>query len=422
MGREDLFELFCVGDDALFGFEVFVEDGEGEVAEIDGGDLGADVAGALGGDLDEFLVVRAGAEAASEGEDFGGWHAGGLQSEDDTSNREDRKHPLHGSGQEGPISRKAMLLFVDESGHDHGAMPYEVLAGVAIAEDNLWNIVRAIRATEREHFGDLLRNLRSAEAKAKELLKRKRFRSAERPVEIDERDLPTLAHAALRAGEAARLEGLTASSASERELTAYSRQVIRFVDEVLNIAARHNVQVFASVVSTSAPRPERGLLRKDYVYLFERYFYYLETLPPRERGLVVFDELEKSQSHVLIQQMAQYFLGTSTGRYRSSRVVPEPFFVHSELTTGIFLADLAAYILGWGWRLSSGRMTAPARPELRGMVLKLVDMAFRGEKPGAGETDPIALHGITYIDDLRGRYDREGPSPKTGKGNGPPQG
>jgi hypothetical protein len=47
-----------------------------------------------------------------------------------------------------------MLLFIDESGHDNSGTPYEVLAGVAIAEDSLWNLVRAVRAAERDHFGN----------------------------------------------------------------------------------------------------------------------------------------------------------------------------------------------------------------------------------------------------------------------------
>jgi hypothetical protein len=142
--------------------------------------------------------------------------------------------------------------------------------------------------------------------------------------------------------------------------------------DVLDAAASHNVQVFASVTDPTSPRPAPGHLRKDYVYLFERYFYFLEMLPPRERGLVVFDELEKSQSHILMQQMAGYFLGTETGRYRSSRIVPEPFFVHSDLTTGVFLADLAAYIIGWARRLA--RMTQRHRPELKPYAAKLHDM------------------------------------------------
>ncbi len=133
-------------------------------------------------------------------------------------------------------------------------------------------------------------------------------------------------------------------------------------------------------------------------YLFERYFYFLEILPLRERGLIVFDELDKAQAHVLLQQVAAYFLGTETGRYRSSRIVPEPFFVHSDLTTGVFLADLAAYILGWGWRLHS--MPQPSRSELKPYADKLHEMQFVGQKPKASGEGAWQLYGITYLDDL----------------------
>lgn len=289
-----------------------------------------------------------------------------------------------------------MLLFVDESGHDHHEMPCQVLAGVAVAEDSLWNLVRAVRSAEKEHFGDYLRNLRQTELKAKRLLKRKRFASAQRNINLSPSERPSLAHAALTDG----------ASAGERQLVAYSRQVLSFVHEVLDIAARHSVQVIASVVDIRADRPPAGMLRKDYVYLFERYFYLLEALPPRDRGLVVFDEMERAQSHILIQQMAKYFLGTQTGRYRSSRVVPEPFFVHSDLTTGVFLADLTAYILGWGWRLA--RMPQPARAELKQYADKVHGMQFIGQRPARdGSQDTIPLHGICYLDDLRGQRDRD---------------
>ncbi len=77
-----------------------------------------------------------------------------------------------------------MLLFVDESGHDGKKMPCEVLAGIAIGEDNLWNLVRAIRSSEREHFGGYLRDLLTQEAKGRTLLKTKRFKSAAKPVTI----------------------------------------------------------------------------------------------------------------------------------------------------------------------------------------------------------------------------------------------
>ena len=299
-----------------------------------------------------------------------------------------------------------MLLFIDESGHDHHDMPCEVLAGVAISEENLWNLVRAIRAAEKDHFGDYLRKLRTTETKAKKLLKRKRFKSAQRDVIIAPEELTPLAHAALLKGVAASDAGGTTSNATQRELVAYSRQVLAFVHETLDIAARHSAQLFAMVVDCEAPRPAPGHLRKDYVYLFERYFYFLETLPPRERGLIVFDELEKSQSHVLIGQMAAYFLGTSTGRYRSSRVVPEPFFVHSDLTTGVFLADLAAYILGWAWRPRS--VNHPAREELIPYADKLHDLQFRGQRPNPAGEGVLDIWGLKYLNDLRSERDKDG--------------
>lgn len=299
-----------------------------------------------------------------------------------------------------------MLLFIDESGHHESGTPCEVLAGIAIAEDSLWNLVKAVRAAERDHFGDYLRNLRSDEAKARKLLKAKRFKVAAQPCELAPESMARLANSLLLKGKSAHAQRLDFAGETYEEMVAYSRQVLAFVHEVLDIAAGFNVQIFASMMDPRCPRPAHGLLRKDYVYLFERYFYFLETFGPRERGLIVFDEMDKAESHLLLQQMAAYFLGTRTGRYRSSRIIPEPFFVHSDLTTGVFLADLAAYILGWGWRQKD--MPQPFRDELKPYAVKLAEMQFHGSKPRVDGPGSWILHGIRYIHDLRGQFDREG--------------
>lgn len=278
------------------------------------------------------------------------------------------------------------------------------MAGAVISEDNLWNLVKAIRAAELKSFGDYFHNVLSGETKAKKLLKRKRFKIAGMSCDIPRRESVALAHSLLVKGKQARLERKSSAGETRREMIAYSRAVLGFVHDVLDIAANHNVEIIASVVDIDAPRPPSGMLRKDYVYLFERYFYLLERYSPSERGLVVFDELEKSQSHLLIRQMQGYFLETSTGRYRSSRVIPEPFFVHSDLTTGVFLADLVAYILGWGWRINS--MPQPRRAELTPYADKIHQMQFRGEKPKSSGRGTWKLFGIRYIDDLRGQLDR----------------
>jgi len=65
----------------------------------------------------------------------------------------------------------AYFLFIDESGQDRRESPYEVLAGVAIEDRDLWNLVQNIQAVEISHFG-VRYSGDSRELKAKKLLKR----------------------------------------------------------------------------------------------------------------------------------------------------------------------------------------------------------------------------------------------------------
>jgi hypothetical protein len=233
-----------------------------------------------------------------------------------------------------------MLLFVDESGSDRREAPYEVLAGVAIRERDLWNLIQAIRAAERDHFGTTLSTL-GVEFKGKKLLKRKTFRLAAQadPLSPDRRR--ALAYDFLQKGrrEAA---GGPIETRRHDEFTAYGQAILAFVEQMYELCAAFRVKVFASMVAPDAPQPGGNFFRKDYAYLFERYFYYLEDVPAEETGLIVFDELERARCRRLLDQMERYFLHTARGRYRSSRIVPEPFFVHSDLTTAVQIADIVS--------------------------------------------------------------------------------
>jgi hypothetical protein len=51
----------------------------------------------------------------------------------------------------------AWLLFLDESGHDHKQMPYEVRGGVAMNVSQLWPFTRAVQQLEQVAFGCSLR-------------------------------------------------------------------------------------------------------------------------------------------------------------------------------------------------------------------------------------------------------------------------
>ena len=248
-------------------------------------------------------------------------------------------------------------LFIDESGQDQHESPYEVLAGVAVEDRKLWPLIRQLSDAQEHHFGMRLFEAYKAEAKAEKLLKRKVFRLAASMAPIPVAERSALAREILVDGEVG----------GHERLIALSQAKIAYCEHALDICRAWGVTAFASIVPKGAQRPPRSeVLRKDYAYLFERFFYFLNGRPQSPMGYLVFDELDKSASHVLLQQVSAYFVRTQNGRTRSRLIIPEPFFVHSDLTAMIQMADLIAYAISWGLRLPL--MNEPAREELAPIV------------------------------------------------------
>jgi hypothetical protein len=291
----------------------------------------------------------------------------------------------------------SFLLFMDESGHDLKESPYEVLAGICVEDRDLWNFICQVQDAETHFFGQRV-TPGKLELKGKELLKRKTFRLAAQMRSFEDTERTRLAHACLKKGTAAK--GTTEGSSTTRaELTALGQAKIAFVENILELCGQYRVRVFASVVDRDAPRPHGDFLRKDYAYLFERFFYFLDEQPAHQLGLVVFDELERALCHILVDQMGRYFRETAKGRMRAARVIPEPFFVHSHLTTAIQVADIVAYLIAWGVRV--GGMTRPARAELSRLADRVSQLRYRTIRDGEHIT-----WGIAVIDDLRPRDER----------------
>jgi hypothetical protein len=278
------------------------------------------------------------------------------------------------------------LLFIDESGHDRRHAPYEVLAGLAIEDRVLWDLILDLQAVEILLFGTRYTK-GSAELKGSKLLTSKVFRHAQLSGIVDPEKRAELARFALEHGAAA----------TAIHLKALALAKLDYVRAALAICANYGCAAFASIVEIDAPGTSSDGLRKDYAYLFERFFYFLEPRDDRSMGIIVFDELEKSRSHVLVDQSHRYFRDLKTGQTRAKRIVPEPFFVHSELTTGIQLADIVAYTISWGVRFKS--LTKPARPELAefaALVLKLRQRAVL-KRNGAD----FEVLSFAHINDLR---------------------
>lgn len=278
-------------------------------------------------------------------------------------------------------------LFIDESGQDRRESPYEVLAGVAVEDRQIWPLIRQLSDAQQHHFGMRLFEAYGREAKAQKLLNRKTFRLAAQMPPLPRHDRTRLAHELL----------LDGTSVTRERLTALAQAKIAYCGFSLDLARNFGVQLFASIVPQDAPRPDDAqALRKDYAFLFERFYYFLNGLPGDPMGYLVFDELDRTQSHILLGQVANYFIRTGNGRLRSRLIIPEPFFVHSDLTTLIQVADVVAYVLSWGVRLAG--MTAPAREELARLSDQVVELRFRRDTAG-GER----IRGFTVIRDLRPR-------------------
>jgi hypothetical protein len=296
----------------------------------------------------------------------------------------------------------AHVLFLDESGQDHRESPYEVLGGIAVEDSRIWPFITDMRQAEEQHFGCRV-TASSAELKAKKLLKKKVFRHARQVDPIAPNKRTELARQALEEGRAAVAQGRP-SRHTRDQLTALAQAKIAFCETAFELCARHQARAFASIVAPHAPAPSGSTLRKDYSYLFERFYAYLEDVPRfgREQGIIVFDELEKSRSHILIDQMSEYFQNTAVGRLRASRILPEPMFVHSELTTLIQVADLLVYVVSWAVRIPG--MNADARADLAHLAEAVRTLRYRR---AADQEHPHTLWGFVYIDDLRPRSERQ---------------
>jgi len=282
------------------------------------------------------------------------------------------------------------LLFLDESGHDHKEMPYEVRGGVAIHAGQLWSFVQAMQRLELECFGAHL-SLYKKELKGRSLLDRKRFRFAEQ-------DAAMLDEARRKNCRAFLTKGLEKKTPTRPEFTAYGQACLEMARGLMELLRGHDAVLFAAAIPRSVTKPPTTeaseFLRKDHVFLLERYFYFLES--KREHGLIVMDEVEKAEDRRFVGRLQRYFTKAGPGRYRTTWIVPTPFFVASDMTYPIQAADVCIYCVNWGFRIESVGMNGPKREEIaRDFGPWLNQLQFRGQ----GYRDGVVFDsfGIVYV-------------------------
>lgn len=233
----------------------------------------------------------------------------------------------------------AWLFFIDESGHDHRTTPYEVRGGIAMHVSQLWQFVREIQRLEAHCFGCRLHDY-GKEIKGSTLVDRKRFALAAQD-EILPGDDP--------------------------------RGVIKPPHYRFN-----------------------DYLRKDVVFLLERFFYFLEE--KREHGVLVMDETDKREDRRFVARVERYFTKTATGRERTTWIVPTPFFVSSDTAYAVQAADLCIYCVNWGFRLPNRGMNAERRDQIATMFgVALADLQYRGQ--GYRDGRVFDTYGVVYVPD-----------------------
>lgn len=291
-----------------------------------------------------------------------------------------------------------MLFFLDESGTDHKNAPYEILAGVAIQEQNMWPLIQEFRGLERYHFGILL-NEAKIELKGSTFLKNKNFRFAGQDESIPIKLRTPLVKSFLQKN----LQSKSGYNPKylQNEFTAFGQASIDFIRDIYKLSAQKNLKVFASIVPINVPKPKtnQDFLRKDYLYLFERFFNYLQEGQSNEMGILIFDERDRNFCVRLCSQIEAYFTNTRKGKLRSTRIMPQPLFVHSDLTTAVQIVDIVAYSINWGLRLKG--MKELTRPEMEEFGENAQSMQYTG-KNGSNK-----LYGIKYIQDLRPKSQRK---------------
>ncbi len=253
------------------------------------------------------------------------------------------------------------VFFMDESGQDHGKAPYEVRGGLVINQSELWPLFLAMRKLEYDCFGDKS-SRPPLEIKGGKLLKKRIYKFAGL-----EGDLPD----ELRKQYVIEFLNLGDQSPRRNQFAAYGQSCLKFIDGIFVLLNKHNAKVFASIIpgeKGSSSREARDsmredyILRKDLVFLWERYFYFLRE--KSTNGLLILDETEKQGDTYLQSCMDSYFMRTEKGRTRAKHIVPIPLFIESDMNYGIQIADVLIYCINWAYR-EEKRMNKATRTELQ---------------------------------------------------------
>jgi len=192
-------------------------------------------------------------------------------------------------------------------------------------------------------------------------------------------------------------KGLEKKAPIRQEFTAYGQACLALSRSVFQALRDHDAALFASAIPATTVKPASfgasEYLRKDHVFLLERFFYSLEA--KQAHGILVFDQ---GSDRRFVRQLERYFTKTQTGIYRTAWIVPVPLFVSSDMSYLVQAADLCIYALNWGFRLPSQGMDAATRQDVADEFGPwLNQLQYRGQ--GSRDGHVFSRFGIVYVPD-----------------------
>jgi hypothetical protein len=231
------------------------------------------------------------------------------------------------------------------------------------------------------------------EGKGYKLLDKDRFRWASQAPAMSAGDRRKNARAFLQKGR----QHLPPTSV---EFAAYGQACLEMARGVFELLVSHEARLFACAIPRGVRPPidfrQDDYLRKDHVFLFERFYYFLEA--QHQHGLIVMDESDKGLDKTFVARMESYFTRTAIGRNRSYWIVPAPLFVSSDMTYPVQAADICLYAINWGFRPPSWDADLEVREEI---ALEFGPKIRRIQWEGEGYRDGTVYHswGIVFVPD-----------------------
>ncbi|MCC7476826.1 DUF3800 domain-containing protein [bacterium] len=286
---------------------------------------------------------------------------------------------------------QTFVLFLDESGHDHRNMPFEVNGGVAIPVERLWPFILQLRRSLQVCFGCEPQAF-GIELKGHKLLDRDRFKWASQSETLPDQVRQSSCRKFLE-------DSAEGRSPNREGFTAYGQASLMFVQEAFQLLLQNSCWLFATMVPRGfnpvSEAETDSWLGRHIIYLLERYFYALED--NGAMGLIVSDQSENKLENKLTKRIENYFTRTAKGLLRAERVVPTPFHVMSHMHLPLQIADLCIYAINWGFRPLNWPQ-AETRLEVADIAGPWLNrLQWRGEREYQGQNTQV--YGIRRVGD-----------------------